>query len=211
MSNWSSSPYTQIDVLRHGACEGGEIFRGSTDVALSDEGWQQMHASVQGLQWDHIISSPLQRCRLFAEKLAQERGVSFTVDDCWREFDFGVWDGRLRDEVWRDSGEDVIRFFTDPESFTPQGGDSYASVCERINAGWDRLLDGHSQKRVLLVTHGGIFRSLYAQLKSLPSDAFNSLEVPYACLSRWKHYGDDRRNRAIFSFHNRQLTDGSIG
>ena len=28
---------SRIDLLRHGACEGGEIFRGSTDVALSEE------------------------------------------------------------------------------------------------------------------------------------------------------------------------------
>lgn len=205
MNDWSTSAYTQIDVLRHGACEGGEIFRGSTDVVLSEQGWKQMDQSTSGLEWDHIVSSPLQRCQQFAEQLAKAQGVSLHVDERWREFDFGVWEGRLRTEVWAESGDDVVQFFTNPMSFTPEGGDSYLSVCERIDSAWGELLDTYSGKRVLLVTHGGIFRALYAQLKSLPSDAFNSLEVPYACLSRWKHYSDSRRNRAIFSFHNRQL------
>lgn len=206
MSDWSEAVYTQVDVLRHGECEGGEIFRGSTDVSLSDEGWQQMAQSIHGLEWDQIVSSPLKRCRQFAEKLSSGKNIPLVIDDRWREFNFGVWEGRLRSEVWDESGDDLAQFFSDPVTFTPEQGDSYRSVTERVDEAWHHLLNSYSGKKVLLVTHGGIFRTLYAQLKSLPTDAFNSLEVPYACLSRWKHYSDDRQNRAILSFHNRQFS-----
>ena len=48
---------TTIDLLRHGQCEGGEIFRGSTDVALSEAGWQQMrHATQEEDNWDRVIT-----------------------------------------------------------------------------------------------------------------------------------------------------------
>lgn len=207
MGDWNKMPYTQVDVLRHGACEGGDIFRGSTDVHLNEEGWQQMGQSVSGLEWDHIVCSPLQRCRLFAEKLSEQQGIPVVVDDRWREFDFGIWEGRLRNEVWGTHGEDVLRFFSDPLSFTPEGGDSYLSVRERIDEAWNEIIESYAHQRVLLITHGGVFRALHALLKSLPSSAFNTLEVPYACLSRWKHYQYEAHGRAMLSFHNRQQTD----
>ncbi len=59
-----STVTTTIDLLRHGACEGGEIFRGSSDVALSEQGWQQMRAAIadETAPWQAVVSSSLQRC-----------------------------------------------------------------------------------------------------------------------------------------------------
>lgn len=203
MNNWKEFPHTSVDVLRHGACLGGEIFRGSTDVELSEQGWAQMHEAVRDMNWDQIISSPLKRCRLFAEALAEQSSTPITVDERWREFNFGVWEGQLREKVWAESGDDVVQFFSDPASFTPKNGDSYQAVCERVNLAWEQIIQDHKNKRILLVIHGGIFRTLHAQLKSLPSHAFNSIEVPYACLSRWKQHQDAHRSRPMLSFHNR--------
>ena len=202
MKHWKKENPTTIDVLRHGACAGGEIFRGSTDVELSALGWQQMHAAVANRCWDQIISSPLKRCRLFAEKLATELSVPLEIDERWREFNFGVWEGRLREEVWQESGDQLQQFFSDPASFTPADGDSFESICERVDAAWSEMVERYQQQQILLITHGGIFRTLHAQLKSMPSNAFNSIEIPYACFSRWKIYGDAKQSRAMLSFHN---------
>ena len=75
-----------VDFMRHGEPEGGEVLRGRVDHPLSKLGWQQMQlAAAPGLvngqsaatsQWTDIISSPLQRCRAFAEKLANGRLVA---------------------------------------------------------------------------------------------------------------------------------------
>jgi alpha-ribazole phosphatase len=95
----TSSPaeFTCIDFLRHGECEGGEIFRGSgSDVALTDKGWQQMRGSVQELSgWDSIITSPLQRCRRFATEQSERLSIPLTENTNWREIHFGDWEGRL--------------------------------------------------------------------------------------------------------------------
>ena len=57
----------RLDLLRHGETELGGGLRGSLDDALTELGWAQMHEAVQGQgPWDRIVSSPLQRCRLFA-------------------------------------------------------------------------------------------------------------------------------------------------
>ena len=77
-----SSPKKQItvDFLRHGEPVGGEVLRGRIDHPLSDLGWSQMQkaaalcaelkTSAATPRWTHLISSPLQRCRVFAEHLA---------------------------------------------------------------------------------------------------------------------------------------------
>lgn len=215
MADWLNREYTQVDLLRHGACEGGEIFRGSTDVALSEEGWGQLRRSAADLSWDQIVSSPLIRCRHFAEELSQELDIPLDVDQRWREFHFGEWEGMLRSDVWAERGDDVLSFYSDPSSFTPPGGDSFEGVSQRLAEAWNDLLDIHRGKRVLVVTHAGIFRTIYARLQSLPTTSFNSVEIPFACLSRWKvfHGADEDSSSGnsnpltMLSFHNRNASE----
>ena len=67
----------RLDLLRHGETESGGGFRGSLDDALTARGWAQMRTAVEGGRWDLLVSSPLQRCRAFAEELAQRQGSSW--------------------------------------------------------------------------------------------------------------------------------------
>jgi broad specificity phosphatase PhoE len=54
-------------LLRHGEPEGGRLYRGNLlDDPLSEKGWQQMQASVNGKHWDFIATSPMARCQAFA-------------------------------------------------------------------------------------------------------------------------------------------------
>ncbi len=193
---------TRIDVLRHGECEGGKIFRGTTDVALSKHGWQQMHAAVSGIEWDQIICSPLARCRDFSEHLGQRRGTPVHVESAWREFDFGSWEGRPCRAVWEEQPEVFRQFCADPSTCTPEGGEPYTEVQQRVAHAWRSLAAAHAGKRVLVVTHGGICRALYLHLMALPGAEFSRLEVPYACLSRWVCYPGVSADKPALQFHN---------
>ncbi|MCB1845112.1 MAG: histidine phosphatase family protein, partial [Halioglobus sp.] len=121
---------TTIDLLRHGECQGGEIYRGTTDVLLTDRGWQQMESSLHvdiahaETPWDRIISSPLQRCRRFAEAKGQALSIPVDCHEGFREMDFGEWEGRPIEEVHRDDAEAVTRFYQDPATVAPPGGES---------------------------------------------------------------------------------------
>ena len=85
----------RLDLLRHGETELGGGLRGSLDDALTELGWAQMHEAVQGQgPWDRIVSSPLQRCRLFAQALAATLEVPLTLDADLQELHFGVWEGQ---------------------------------------------------------------------------------------------------------------------
>ena len=64
---------------------------GGVDHALSEAGWQQMHASVERRvennqdDWSAIISSPMLRCKVFATQLAKERDLPIQVIENIRE------------------------------------------------------------------------------------------------------------------------------
>lgn len=202
----------QVDLLRHGACQGGEIFRGATDVALSDEGWQQMHASVAQMPagaWDAVFCSPLRRCREFAEQLAAERGLPLTVDDDWRELSFGSWEGSLRDEVMAQQAEAVRAFYMDPAGHPPPGGEAGDALQQRVLQAWQRVLSQASGQRVLVVTHGGVMRALLTGLLAMPLQQMFALDVPYACLTGLHHV--ERAGRTRLLFHSLATHSQAVG
>lgn len=197
-----SAASTRIDLLRHGECVGGDIFRGSTDCALSAAGWRQMEAAVADLAWEQIIASPLRRCRRFAEHLGQRLGVPVRLDDDWRECHFGAWEGRLRADLWAAHPAVLQRYFADPSSYTPAGGEPYSALALRVARAWQNLIAAHCGKRVLVIAHGGTLCALYLHLLALPAVCFTRFAVPYACLSRWLCY-PQAPERPVLIFHNR--------
>ena len=176
---------TTIDLLRHGACQGGEIYRGRTDVPLSDEGWQQMEKALQTstYRWQRIVTSPLLRCRTFAEHCAAQFNLPVSIEPSMMEMDFGDWEGRLLQDVWREEPELVSGFYDDPGAVTPPGGEPAVNAQRRIALGWDGLMEQYIGERFLLVCHGGVIRLLLSHLLELPLSSIARLHVPYASMS----------------------------
>lgn len=176
---------TTIDLLRHGACQGGEIYRGRTDVQLSAEGWQQMEQAVSAAtDWQRIITSPLLRCREFAEHCAGRFNLPLQVDVALQEMDFGEWEGRLLQEVWQENPDLVARFYDDPGAVTPPGGESTADAQSRVVAAWQALLQQCLGDRLLLVCHGGVIRLLLGHVLGMPLAAVMRLYIPYASMAQ---------------------------
>ena len=193
----------RIDLLRHGACEGGEIFRGATDVALSAEGWAQMQATLARHAqppWTRIVSSPLQRCRAFAEREAGRLGLPLVIDEDWRELSFGSWEGRARELLLAQDKAAVERFYLDPVNGVPPGGEPADAMQARVIAAYQRCLSQASGEHVLVVTHGGVIRGLLAHVLGMPLQRMFTLDVPYASLSGLHHV--ERAGVSRLLFHN---------
>lgn len=192
----SDSKISTIDLLRHGECEGGKVYRGSTDLPLNETGWQQMRSVVESFTephlapWQQIVTSPLSRCRLFAEELGQRLAVPVVVMDGFQEIHFGDWEGRLMADIWREQESHVRTFFADPLNKAPPNGEEFIEFQARVQMGWQQLLQDFSGSRSLLVTHGGVIRGLLLSLLSMPPEQMASLDVPYASLSQIQVYQD---------------------
>lgn len=208
---YGSYQTTTVDLLRHGECEGGNIYRGSTDVALSDTGWQQLRQQTSDTPgWQSIISSPLQRCARFSEELAKRLALPLQVAPAFQEVHFGDWEGQDIADVWREQGNHVRRFFADPINAAPPNGEALHNFERRVLAGWHLMLEQHQGNHILLVAHGGTIRILLAQVLGMPLSRISNLEVPYASASRIKiyHHETDREPEPDFQtllFHNGQF------
>ena len=186
---------TTVDLMRHGAGEGGEIYRGRTDVLLSEEGWQQMEQATAGAAgWQRVVTSPLLRCSLFAEQCATRLDIPLQIDTAMREMDFGEWEGRALQEVWLSDSKMVSQFYDDPGAFTPPGGEPTLVVQERAVGAWQALMQECAGQHLLLVCHGGVIRLLLSHLLNMPLAAISRLHIPYASISRiqvHRHQGRD--------------------
>lgn len=181
---------TTIDLLRHGEAQGGAVYRGSRDDALTEQGWQAMEARCGGGDWDSVVSSPLRRCRDFATAYAARYGLPLEILPVWREIDFGAWEGRAAAEIQTSDPERWAAFCEHPYACPPPGGEAYADFAARVSTGWRRVVDGHAGQRVLAVCHAGVIRCLFNVLLDLPVERGFAIAVPHAGLTRFTCYRD---------------------
>ncbi len=189
---------TTIDLIRHGEPAGGPMFRGSQDDPLSDLGWQQMQAAISDKdEWDLVVTSPLLRCRRFAEQLAADRQLPLEQDERLREISFGDWEGMTADAILADAPEALTRFWNDPVAHPPPGGEMMSEFHARVRDAWHHWCREAAGQHVLVVCHGGVIRMILAEVMGIPLNrSFSALAVPYACRSRVRI---DQSEHGIFS------------
>jgi len=170
-----------IELLRHGDT-GQRSYRGQLDDPLSELGWQQLRQATQAGQWDTVVSSTLQRCAAFAGELATERGLPLRLDARLAEYHFGDWQGTPIEQIAREQGDALGRFWSDPVAHPPPGGETFAAFRGRLSAALDEIVAeaGDRARRVLVVTHGGAIRALRCIVEQRPFGEMVSIEVPHA-------------------------------
>lgn len=141
-------------LLRHGQTphNAEALLQGSVDSPLDDVGIIQAKKAGEYIssRWmiDDIVSSPLLRTRETVEHAGFEAS-RITVDERWREIDFGDYDGRpVRETI----GELGARWKADP-GYRPPGGESMTALHDRVAAACADLVEGASERNVLVVTH----------------------------------------------------------
>lgn len=195
---------TQVDLLRHGECEGGAIFRGSTDVALSTLGIKQMlkKCDEQNADWDVVLTSPLKRCRDFTMQLNSALGFVLEEDVRLREMHFGRWEGQEIEAVWAQEPALLNAWRDNPAKETPPDGEPLTDVYARVESFYQDMLARFAGKKILVVTHGGVIRVMLSLVLELSMDKVNRIDVPYASLSRFSVFQHSDGNRIRLLAHN---------
>lgn len=158
----------QIDLLRHGETTQSHTLRGHLDDELTEQGWLQMQTTVQGYldaqqYWDVIISSPLQRCRLFAENLANQLQRPLLINENIKEMYFGDWEGVSTQRIYETTPELLANFWQFPTQYQAPNGESFARFQQRVTLGFEQIhqqMHENSWKTALIVTHGGVIKLL---------------------------------------------------
>ncbi|WP_349929631.1 alpha-ribazole phosphatase family protein [Acinetobacter sp. A1-4-2] len=186
----------RIDLLRHGETELSHTLRGSTDDALTDSGWQQMHQTVDQFlknhasiqPWDAVFSSPLQRCALFADEIASNLKLELILDRNLQEMHFGDWEGVSTQEIYEKQPEALAQFWETPTRFSPPNAETMQQFQQRILNALQQI-QGSMQRNqfahAMVVTHGGVIKLLKCLAFNQPLD--NILKMS-AELGQFNHF-----------------------
>jgi len=190
---------TRIDLLRHGEPLGGRRYRGQLDDELSELGWRQMWQAVDGRNdWQQIVTSPLKRCRAFAEALGRKAGLPVRTEPRFAEVGFGEWEGKTRVELEQLVPGQVARFYRDPVNCRPPGAEPLAEFAGRVEAGFHDLLQQFGGQSVLVVAHAGVIRAVLAHVLEIPAGSLYRINVENAGMTRLR---TDRDRSFNLVFH----------
>lgn len=163
---------TTVYLIRH--CQSmGNIehrFQGRFDAEVSPQGEQQL--ALLGLRFrnesiDRIYTSPLKRAKATALAIAQYHpDVPLEEEPGFSEIDCGDMENLLLTEVAERFPEAARQWNETPDLCQFPGGENMAQVYDRVNGALDRVLAENPGKKVVITTHGGVLRNLYARVVS---------------------------------------------
>lgn len=164
-----TKPLTTIILVRHGRTHLTESKRisglGGEDPGLSELGKSDAHSVAKALKqigvsgpWAHlrpvsaIVCSPIQRTRDTANIIANELGLSVSVEPDIAEISFGEWDGHTNDEVKSRWPEEFSKW-QGSWTFPPPGGESLEDFDLRVQRGREKITQAHEGGTVVVVSH----------------------------------------------------------
>lgn len=166
-----------IYFLRHGKTITPGTYTGATDVPLSAEGVSQIvsiSAYFRDIVIDRVYCSPLNRCRKSFQLLELPVECSFEAD--LTEINFGTWETRSFDALYRDDRINMERWFRLKDAFTFPGGDTITDFSSRINV-WIEKLAAESYANVLVVSHAGVIKHAIIHLLGLGIQMADRFEI----------------------------------
>lgn len=130
--------------------------------AKSMVGWTDLAADLTdiaalGRLADHlpdapIISSDLSRAAATADAIQKQR-TRLDHDPRIREINFGAWENRTFADVEVDDPKLIRKYWEDPGTHAPEGGESWDQVEARVNGFVDQFV--HDTDDVIAVSHMG--------------------------------------------------------
>jgi broad specificity phosphatase PhoE len=163
------SHMVRLLLVRHGEStwNAQSRWQGHADPPLSPFGEQQAEDAAERLAEiatiEAVWASDLTRARRTAELIAGRLGVEPVRDEPrLRERDVGSWSGLTRDEI-EERWPGYLAARRSPPDF--EGDDE---LLMRVRAGLAAIADGSEPGDVLVVTHGGVVRTIERSLGATP-------------------------------------------
>lgn len=180
---------TVIDLIRHGEPVGGRCYRGhSIDDPLTEKGWRQMWDAVGEFNaWQHIITSPLQRCQTFARALEDRHGIKVDVETRFKEVGFGSWEGLSHEDVKIKRANEYQAFLKDPVNHRPQGAEVLDDFINRVSIAYDETIERYHNKHILIVAHAGVIRAVIAKTVYATPVGLYRIKVSNGGITRIRH------------------------
>jgi broad specificity phosphatase PhoE len=196
-----------IMLLRHGESTGNleRRIQGQIDYPLSDLGREQVSELAsrwrdEGLSFDIIITSTLQRAIQTAQIIAQIIPTPIEENPIWMERNFGSLEGVLLEDAL--AHDPNLDFFL-PFNRIGGNGESQVDLYGRALKALQEITY-RPPGRYLVVSHGSIMnKALYVILGITPQGNYNSPIFPFGNTANFKiGYSTHSRQWYLYEYHN---------
>ena len=173
----------ELYVVRHGTTDWNEEkkFQGAKDIELNENG-RILAAELgrrldqTGIDFDCIYSSPLIRAYETACLIRGHKTYPIIRNPLLTEISFGKLEGLPYDE-WINTDLPRKYFFTEPGRYVPpEGGETFASVCERTKRFIQTIIEPIQQTKpdahIMIVAHGALLAGMICYLEGHGVDNF---------------------------------------
>lgn len=166
-----------IYFIRHGETDYNKkhIYQGQLDIPLNENGIMQAETArdeLAGFIFDEIYSSPLSRAKKTAEIINEKQGAEIIYDDRLMEIFGGISQGSCLDDWTEDKIKDLHE---NPKKY---GAESYDELCYRVEEFFKEI--ENTDKNVLIVSHGGVYRAIYRYLNNIQEYHFELVGIKNA-------------------------------
>ena len=161
-----------IFLIRHGETAwnaDNNRYCGRTDISLTEKGMKQAEGLRQQLKtvtWDGVFSSPLQRAFTTAQIAS---GAAVTKDERLIEADFGLWEGKTKEEFMAENAQLWTNWMNDPASNRAGGtGETGAEIVQRVDEFFQSLQRQYQSGNFLVAAHNGVNRLFLSYKLGMP-------------------------------------------
>jgi len=148
------------------------------DEIIAEKGYEQIEKLNNYLkreQIDSIYSSDSQRCRVLAQKIANEKRLIAVYSSLFREINNGDWYGLRKNEI--------TPRFLENSNFSAPEGESLNDLAERCRISYEYIIS-QDIERILLISHGWFLKMfLGVQLGMNPVNSIKKLKFSNCAIS----------------------------
>lgn len=176
-----------IYLIRHGRPEfpnGIECCAGRTDYTISKEGLhqaQRLGKCFLEIPLTAVYCSTLARSVQTAAAIARE-GTPLLQNEALQELFCGEWEGLDFDKIRNNYPELYKKRGTDPEQFSPVGGESFAHGFVRFRAAIEQIVN-ESTGDIAIVAHATVNRLFLCSLLQKSFNEVYTIPQPYGCIN----------------------------
>jgi len=158
---------------------------GRLDVHLSPNGKKEARWVSRSLKRSPGLvcwSSPLIRARETAKIAFKNLGKKIRILPDLREINFGKWEGMTFEEIRKIDPQGLDRWFARGDKFKFPEGDSIKNFHQRIR-GVIKLIKKSPAREIMILSHGGLIRTLLCFLLGMSTKHFLSFDIRYASIA----------------------------
>ena len=184
-----------IYLLRHGETDfnaQNNRYCGRTDIPVNAKGRAQAEAvrgQLEGLTFTGVYASPLLRAYETAQIVS---GREVTKDDRLIEVDFGLWEGKTREQFTEEHPGSWEKWSTDPSANRAGvNGETGQEIVSRVDAFFEELLATHREGTFLVVAHNGVNRLFMAHKLGMPLANYRRIVQQNSSITRFTLSNDE--------------------